>query len=42
MDDVVRDARMLRLLKDDRFENLGRLLLIRISLVIERSIRDQR
>ena len=42
MDDVVRETRMSRLLQEDRFENLGRLLLIRVSLVIGRSIRDQR
>ena len=41
MDDVVRDTRMLGLLQDDRCENEGCLLLIRVSLVLKRSIRDQ-
>ena len=42
VDDVVRETGMSRLLQEDRFENLGRLLLIRVSLVIEGSISNQR
>ena len=42
MDDVMRETRMFRLLQQDRFEDLGRLLLIRVGLVAVGSIRDQR